>query len=62
VVVEDAPAGIASGRAAGCRVLGVLGTHEAVELQEATWLVDGLAAVRAERIGNDLRLEFMIAT
>ncbi len=29
VVVEDAPAGVGAGVAAGCRVLGVLGTHEA---------------------------------
>ena len=29
VVVEDAPSGVGAGVAAGCRVLGVLGTHSA---------------------------------
>ena len=32
VVVEDAPSGVGAGKAAGCRVLGVLGTHSAAEL------------------------------
>ena len=46
VVVEDAPSGVGSGKGAGCRVLGVLGTHSATELGEADWVVaslDGLA-------------------
>ena len=46
IVVEDAPAGITAGRAAGCRVLGVLGTHPLEELGEATWGC-GIPAVRA---------------
>jgi mannitol-1-/sugar-/sorbitol-6-phosphatase len=32
VVVEDAPAGVAAGRAAGCRVVGVAGTVDAAAL------------------------------
>lgn len=32
LVVEDAPAGLASGRAAGCATLAVAGTHELAEL------------------------------
>jgi sugar-phosphatase len=35
VVVEDAPTGVGSGKAAGSRVLGVLGTHDAVSLYAA---------------------------
>jgi sugar-phosphatase len=48
LVIEDAPAGIASGRAAGCRVLGVLTSHTADELQGADWQVASLSMVRAE--------------
>jgi len=32
VVIEDAPAGLAAGRAAGCTTIGVVGTHLASEL------------------------------
>jgi mannitol-1-/sugar-/sorbitol-6-phosphatase len=35
VVLEDAPAGVAAGRAAGMRVVGVLTTHAADDLAEA---------------------------
>lgn len=35
LVVEDAPAGIAAGKAAGMRVLGVASTHETAQLHEA---------------------------
>lgn len=49
LVVEDAPSGVRAGVAAGCRVLGVLGTHKAEELREAgaSWVVQSLANVRA---------------
>ncbi len=47
LVVEDAPAGISAGRAAGCSVLGVLGTHVLAELSDATWVVPSLSAVHA---------------
>ncbi|WP_069386870.1 HAD-IA family hydrolase [Cellulosimicrobium cellulans] len=50
LVVEDAPAGIASARAAGCAVLAVTGTHSAAELAAASPAPDavatGLDAVR----------------
>ena len=58
VVVEDAPAGIASGLAAGCRVLGVLGTHTATEISAATWIVRSLTAVQAEQAEGGLRLRW----
>ena len=45
VVVEDAPSGIGAGRAAGCRVLAVLGTHVASELAHATWIAPSLVAL-----------------
>ncbi len=58
IVVEDAPSGVRAGVAAGCRVLGVLGTHEAAELWEAgaSWVVETLAAVEAEQVEGGLRL------
>ncbi len=58
LVVEDAPAGIAAGRAAGCRVLGVLGTHVLPELAKATWVVESLRSVRAETADAGLALTF----
>jgi sugar-phosphatase len=57
VVVEDAPSGVGAGKAAGCRVLGVLGTHSAAELDEADWVVgslEGLAVV-VDEAGLELR-------
>ena len=51
VVVEDAPSGVGAGMAAGCRVLGVLGTHSAEELTRgdvAGGIAEGDRAVVAE--------------
>ncbi len=42
VVLEDAPAGIAAGRAAGCYVIAVRTTHADAELAEADAIVDDL--------------------
>ena len=57
VVVEDAPSGVGAGKAAGSRVLGVLGTHTCEELREADWIVDSLerVAVRIDDGGLELR-------
>jgi sugar-phosphatase len=57
VVMEDASSGVGSGKAAGCRVLGVLGTHSAEELHEADWVVGSLEelAVRVNPDGLELR-------
>ena len=59
VVVEDAPSGVGAGIAAGCRVLGVLGTHEASELGEATWVARSLDAVDVTETGDGLELRFV---
>ena len=50
LVFEDAPSGVRAGVAAGCRVLGVLGTHSAEELREAgaNWIVSSLRDVRPQ--------------
>ncbi|MFJ8044302.1 HAD-IA family hydrolase [Kitasatospora sp. NPDC096147] len=50
VVVEDAPAGVAAGKAAGCRVIGLTSTHRAEELGQADVLCGSLAEVR-RRLG-----------
>jgi mannitol-1-/sugar-/sorbitol-6-phosphatase len=49
IVVEDAPSGVDAGVAAGCRVLGVLGTHGEAELRAAgvSWIVRSLEDVSA---------------
>lgn len=49
LVVEDAPSGVGAGVAAGCRVLGVLGTHSEAELRAAGagWVVRSLEDVSA---------------
>jgi mannitol-1-/sugar-/sorbitol-6-phosphatase len=58
VVVEDAPSGVGAGKAAGCRVLGVLGTHSAEELQKADWVVDSLEHLAATVTAEGLELRF----
>jgi len=60
LVFEDAPSGVRAGIAAGCRVLGVLGTHTAEELREAGahWIVNSLTNVRTET--HDGRVAVMI--
>jgi len=59
LVVEDAPSGVGAGKAAGCRVLGVLGTHSVAELHEADWVVGSLEGL-AVRVGVK-GLELMFA-
>ena len=58
IVVEDAPAGITAGRAAGCRVLGLLGTHPLAELHDATWVAPSLASVHATVSAKTVALTF----
>jgi sugar-phosphatase len=47
VVLEDAPAGIRAGRAAGARVIALRTTHDDDELHEADAIVDDLASLKA---------------
>jgi sugar-phosphatase len=58
LVVEDAPSGVGAGIAAGCRVLGVLGTHNEAELRAAgaSWIVRSLEDVSARTEPNGLTL------
>jgi sugar-phosphatase len=59
IVVEDAPSGVGAGIAAGCRVLGVLGTHSLEELREADWVTASLEGVGATSNADGLELCFM---
>jgi sugar-phosphatase len=58
LVVEDAPSGVGAGVAAGCRVLGVLGTHTEDELRAAgaSWIVRSLEDVTAHTGPDGLTL------
>ena len=47
IVIEDAPAGLAAGRAAGCATIGVVGTHSADQL-DADLVVTSLDNLRIE--------------
>jgi sugar-phosphatase len=58
VVVEDAPSGVGAGKAAGCRVLGVLGTHAAGELLQADWIVGSLTGLVATADAEGLTVRF----
>lgn len=59
LVIEDAPAGVRSGKAAGCPVLAVLTTYAPETLMGADWLVPNLAGVQAnsDEFGR-IRLQF----
>ena len=58
VVVEDAPSGVGAGIAAGCRVLGVLGTHSPEELHVASWIVSSLEGLVVTTKADGLELRF----
>jgi sugar-phosphatase len=58
VVVEDAPSGVGAGVAAGCRVLGVMATHEVSDLRAATWIVASLEEIVVTVVEDGLELRF----
>jgi mannitol-1-/sugar-/sorbitol-6-phosphatase len=64
LVIEDAPFGIRSGKAAGCRVLGVRTTMDDAVLLDAgaDWLVNDCSSLRVSRAAQpgQLSLEFSI--
>ncbi|MDD4866611.1 MAG: HAD-IA family hydrolase [Mycobacterium sp.] len=56
LVVEDSPAGVGAGRAAGARVLAVMTTHHASELADADVVVADLSCVSANITGGGVDL------
>jgi sugar-phosphatase len=51
LVIEDAPAGIRSGRASGMKVVGITSTYAASKLRKADGVVAGLAQIQVSRNG-----------
>jgi len=62
IVVEDAPAGVRAGKAAGARVLALRTTAPDSELREsgATWIVDNLASLRLPTAASPDHLELIL--
>lgn len=61
LVLEDSPAGIRAGKAAGCKVLGLVTSHtaEQVKSAEPDWIVKDLESVKiVESKDGILTLEF----
>jgi sugar-phosphatase len=58
VVVEDAPSGVGAGKAAGCRVMAVMGTEPVEELREADWVVESLEGLQVTVNADGLELRF----
>jgi sugar-phosphatase len=58
LVIEDAPPGVAAGKAAGMPVVAVLTTHRAEQLAEADARVDSLAALRVGAGPAGLTVEY----
>jgi mannitol-1-/sugar-/sorbitol-6-phosphatase len=56
IVIEDAPAGIQSARAAGARVIALASTYPASELNSANAVIESLTAIRL-RVDGHLHLE-----
>jgi sugar-phosphatase len=57
IVVEDAPAGIRAGRAAGMRVVAVTTTHPDAALTGADWIVEDLSQLTVRAAGAGLALD-----
>lgn len=62
IVVEDAPAGIRSGKTAGARVLALRTTAPDAELTEAgaTWIIDSLASARLDPTATSEQLVLIV--
>jgi sugar-phosphatase len=56
VIIEDAPAGVAAGRAAGATVVAVTTSHEQSELTEADLIVADLTSITATAEGLHLTI------
>ncbi|KAI1459299.1 HAD-like protein [Annulohypoxylon moriforme] len=55
LVLEDSPAGIRAGKAAGCKVLGLVTSHSAEQVQaaEPDWIVRDLQSVSLVRVDEN---------
>lgn len=64
VVVEDAPAGVVSGKAAGARVIGIAAVFGEAELRDkgADWIVESCANIAAEPMDGAGNLTLRLKT
>lgn len=62
LVVEDAPAGIRSGKAAGCKTLGLLTTHGKSEMEAVgtDFIVPDLASVKMKVVDGRVEVSITI--
>ena len=62
LVVEDSPAGVRAGKAAGCQVVGLATTHQVDQLKDsgADWIVQDLQSVILVGLGADGKMEMEI--
>ena len=58
LVIEDAPAGVGAGKAAGCHVLALVTTHPEASLRAADWRVESLSEVKAKVTGQQVVVSF----
>jgi sugar-phosphatase len=58
LVVEDAPAGVASGKAAGCQVLAAANRKEWPMLMDADYRVESLEVISADVKNGEIRLRY----
>jgi sugar-phosphatase len=60
IVIEDVPAGVRAGKAAGARVIAFKTTVQEYSLQDAgaDWVLNNCADIRLRDAGRDLKLEF----
>jgi sugar-phosphatase len=57
VVVEDAPAGIQAGKAAGMNVIGIMSMHPREALSQADVVIQQLADIKLHLTGNQIQLQ-----
>ncbi|KAL8703383.1 MAG: hypothetical protein Q9201_003439 [Fulgogasparrea decipioides] len=62
LVVEDSPAGVLAGKAAGCQVLGLATTHSTEQLKDsgADWIVEDLRSVLVVGLSADGEIQIEI--
>ncbi|KAI0202375.1 HAD-like protein [Astrocystis sublimbata] len=63
LVLEDSPAGIEAGKAAGCKVIGLVTSHtmEQVVAAQPDWVVRDLSSVKMVSCGDDGRVTLRIS-
>ncbi|KAA1468790.1 phosphatase [Dentipellis sp. KUC8613] len=62
LVVEDAPAGVRSGKAAGCKTLGLITSHSRQQMEECQpdFLIDNLSSVSVEATENGVNVTITV--